>query len=440
MENLLFLLLDNGVEFIKLYIIVCGVLNKKTFKTTKLLLVILLSNIGLCILYITNISTPSYLEIVNSFICIIIIGSFISGTHRYLNTILCYLLINMLDMMNATILNCIINKPFGTLADNNVVNLSINAISIAVLIIITIFKRRINYHVNIEKIWGRTFIMGEKVFLIVSLLLDIIIVQLLWSYEDSSQGNILLISFIIIIAGIYCFIVGGLLLNNIDRGREYKRLSTMNQELLEQQHQYYESIMNNEAMTRKFRHDYNNHMVAISYLLKLKKYDEVEDYLNSLLNVNDIIMKRHVHTGNTLLDYIVFNLFHGEKASNCKLQWEGKLPKEIMLNNMEVCTIFCNLLENAIESTNKIIELEKKEIKVVIKTRMIGVLITISNPIEDEVKIENKKLISSKRDKKLHGYGFDNAKECIERSGGSIRHWGEDGEFTVLIKLNIKNE
>lgn len=435
MENLLFLLLDNVVEFLKLYIIVCGVVSKRVIKHRMLRVGIILSNAEICILYLLNIGTRSYLEIVNCIISIIIIGSCIADEHTYLNTILCYLLINMMDMMNATIINCIIHKPFRILASNNVINLGINSISIGVLVAIIGFKRCIHYRNNIEKIWSRKFITLEKCFLIFSLLLDIVVVQLLWSYKESHGSKNLLVSFIIIIVGVYGFIVGGLLLNNIDRGREYKRLSDMKEELLRQQHQYYVSIMDNETMTRKFRHDYNNHMIALSYLLKEKKYDEVEEYLKNLIDIHDIIMKRQVPTGNTLLDYIVFNLFNNANTKGCNLLWEGEIPKDITLSNMDVCTIFCNLLENAIESTNKVIEMERKIIKVVVKVCVQDVIITISNPIEGDVKVENKKLISNKRDKSKHGYGFENAKECVEKNEGSIRFWIEEGEFRVMVKL-----
>lgn len=111
------------------------------------------------------------------------------------------------------------------------------------------------------------------------------------------------------------------------------------------------------------------------------------------------------------------------------------VPEHIKLSAMDICTIFSNLLINAIEAVVKIENYSKRIIKVQIKLLDENMVINISNPVSEKINIINNRLISSKKDKGQHGYGSLNVQECVERYKGDISYSCDVNYFTVEILL-----
>ncbi|HPY84460.1 MAG TPA: GHKL domain-containing protein [Ruminococcus sp.] len=60
---------------------------------------------------------------------------------------------------------------------------------------------------------------------------------------------------------------------------------------------------------------------------------------------------------------------------------------------------------------------------------------TIKNNISAPIRTKDSKLITSKPDKKNHGLGTMNVKECVAVNGGSVEYSYTDSDFTVDVVL-----
>lgn len=64
-------------------------------------------------------------------------------------------------------------------------------------------------------------------------------------------------------------------------------------------------------------------------------------------------------------------------------------------------------------------------------------LIKVSNPFINEIKKSGDKVITTKKDKKNHGYGLTSVKEAVEKYDGTIDIIPENNIFTVTVVLYV---
>ena len=60
-----------------------------------------------------------------------------------------------------------------------------------------------------------------------------------------------------------------------------------------------------------------------------------------------------------------------------------------------------------------------------------------SNPFVNEIKRSGDKVITSKKDKKNHGYGLTSVKEAVEKYNGTIEINPDNNIFTVTAILYV---
>ena len=98
---------------------------------------------------------------------------------------------------------------------------------------------------------------------------------------------------------------------------------------------------------------------------------------------------------------------------------EGKMPNETALSNMDICTIFSNLFDNAFSAAAK-----SDEKLVTVSFRFIGenFFCKVMNTVDHKVNVVNNMLVTEKNDKLNHGHGTYNARMCTEKNNGEITY------------------
>jgi sensor histidine kinase regulating citrate/malate metabolism len=107
------------------------------------------------------------------------------------------------------------------------------------------------------------------------------------------------------------------------------------------------------------------------------------------------------------------------------------------MSDMDVSALFGNMLDNAIESAEK----QKDE-----KKRLVGLYITqekqflkirTENYCDEEIKFKGGMPITTKRDKRIHGYGMKSMQKTVEKYGGSARASLENNWFELKILIPL---
>ena len=104
---------------------------------------------------------------------------------------------------------------------------------------------------------------------------------------------------------------------------------------------------------------------------------------------------------------------------------------------MDVCAIFGNAIDNAIECEQKIRDPQMRLIKVNVYTQNRFLLIRVENYCENQVDFDSGLPVTTKADRQMHGYGVKSMKRAVEKYGGHLNLEQEDNWFriTALIPM-----
>lgn len=109
------------------------------------------------------------------------------------------------------------------------------------------------------------------------------------------------------------------------------------------------------------------------------------------------------------------------------------------MDAMDLCAIFGNALDNAIEYEEKLPDLTRRLIKVQVYTQQPFVIIS-SNYCPDDVFRGQVTPRTIKEDKQLHGYGLKSIRHAVEKYDGHMTLSHQDTWFTLRILLPIQPE
>lgn len=200
-------------------------------------------------------------------------------------------------------------------------------------------------------------------------------------------------------------------------------------ETLQQQEQENYSLLalTHERM-REFKHDIENQFSVLHDLMESGEIEEALKYLDTLGSYvrcsNNLC-----HTGNNAVDSIVNTKGSLAQTYDIEFICRVSIVSEIKADEMELCRILGNGLDNAIEGCERSGN-ERKHILLSISEDKDNLLISISNT-SDMVDTEN--LSSTKKKTGMHGIGVKSIKSSVERLKGVAKFSYKDGVF----KLNI---
>lgn len=211
----------------------------------------------------------------------------------------------------------------------------------------------------------------------------------------------------------------------------------LNQKYLHVQQENYEYLEYREEETKKFRHDYRNHLNSLQILCKEKKYNDVEKYIEEISErLNGYNM--YISVCNSFVDAILNYYLQKMNKLHVKFTISGKMPNSCNIVMFDLCTIISNLLDNALEAVEKNKE-NDRWIEMTFRYDDLMIYCNIINPYDGELNINGNKIISRKNSKN-HGYGLSNVKRSVELYSGSIDIKTENGMFKVLVALVNKKK
>lgn len=202
------------------------------------------------------------------------------------------------------------------------------------------------------------------------------------------------------------------------------------------QAEYYQNMIKLNEDQRKFRHDYRNHMICLQALMKEKQYSDAEQYIQEITH-KEIIESNRFFTGNQIADAILYDKAASAEKIYAEIQFEGSICDKLPLS--DVCVIFANALDNAIEACEKITSPEKKIIIVNCLFTQNMQIIQISNPVEQDIEIYNNAIETTKEDKSTHGIGLHNIMRTIDKYHGECSISCENKRFVIDIGFQINN-
>ena len=215
------------------------------------------------------------------------------------------------------------------------------------------------------------------------------------------------------------------LLINVASKNYYTALNSLLEKQVEAQITHYEKLEELNRDIRQLRHDYINHLTSVSTLIEHKNYSDALQYIERLTestHCNETIFS----TGNHLADAILTG-----KSNECKefadIEFNGIITDRI--NNMDMCAILANALDNAIEACRKCSG--RSKISIAAQNKQGYWVMTMRNPTIGE---DSEGLMkTSKEDTQNHGFGLLSIEQAVKRYDGNIKVGIKDGIFEISI-------
>lgn len=198
--------------------------------------------------------------------------------------------------------------------------------------------------------------------------------------------------------------------------------------LKQQEQENYKLLALSHKQVKELKHDIENQFSVLNGLMKSGDNAAAMQYLDKL-NSYVRTANRICYTGNNVIDSIV-NI-KGSLAQTYGIEFICKVNiiTSIKADELELCRIIGNGLDNAIEGCQRV-DVQNKHICFSISEDREKLMIVISNTSDE---VDTTALSSTKKEKGLHGIGISSIKSSVESLDGLVKFDYADGIF----KLNI---
>lgn len=244
------------------------------------------------------------------------------------------------------------------------------------------------------------------------------------------SGISLIVSFSYISLSLLCW----LLIYFQKMNRQKDEIIKTEKELRESQMKYYQMLLKKEEETRSFRHDLINHIFCLKQLAGKENIDGIKDYLQKISGSIKEIQNISYVTGNELFDAILNDKI-AKLNGDINVTVNGKFLYSLSLSDPDLCTIYANLFQNAVEELSQINKGERRLV-LTISSGVSFTEITIENSVMNAVQVGEDSLPKSrKKDLRNHGFGINNVKEVLEKNGGTLEISCSQESFKVITRF-----
>lgn len=158
----------------------------------------------------------------------------------------------------------------------------------------------------------------------------------------------------------------------------------------------------------------------------------IKDYVNQLINKKSSFYLTN-YCENKIIDAILYNKSLICKKNDINIFIEVYLKDNLLIKEIDLISIFTNLLDNAIEAS---MFLNKEDRKISINSRIINnyLVLKITNNYNNS--IINANFSTIKKDKENHGFGIKIIKEIVKKYDGTLKINKTDKtiEFSITLK------
>lgn len=210
--------------------------------------------------------------------------------------------------------------------------------------------------------------------------------------------------------------------------------------LREQQRQYLVRKETIDAVNRKY-HDLKHYLAGIEALSAGggATGEEVQGYVKAMGREIEPY-EQFLDTGSEVLDILL-----PERIRQCQEKDIRLIPLVDgrglgFINSLDLCAMFGNAMDNAIEAVQGLKEPELREIHVRLGVSRGLAMLCFRNYFDGQVKKQGERLLTRKENTGDHGYGLENIRRIAERYGGTAAWEIQGQEFSLNILIPVPPE
>lgn len=188
-------------------------------------------------------------------------------------------------------------------------------------------------------------------------------------------------------------------------------------------YQHYLKLEESYQDSRKIIHDLKNHMQAVARLYEEGEIEKAKQYHEEVFHI--LNQTKHLwYTENRMLNIILNEKLCHKNLRNVRLELDIEEHCLDRIKEIDLTTIFANLLDNAIEAIG-IDGGEQRFLKICVKEAKDFLVIHIVNSLG----------IIGKQEKRHDGLGLGNVKEALEKYEGTCTTEKKENQFEVILMI-----
>ncbi len=202
--------------------------------------------------------------------------------------------------------------------------------------------------------------------------------------------------------------------------------------------EYYKKLQEKTNEVRKIRHDFKDNLETAKLLIKenseesIEKASEIISAMEKSINAT----KLPVYTENVVVNAIVGAKAEEASKKGITLETQIDVPKELSIESIDLNCVFLNLLNNAIEASEKLEKTEKTiSLRAGIKAGYL--FVKVENEFNELETNSLGELITTKEDKENHGIGTSLLSEIAKKYDGEFQTEQKAHNFSAVVSLKV---
>lgn len=264
-----------------------------------------------------------------------------------------------------------------------------------------------------------------------------VIIKLIMANTDNATPEIMYFTLICVVI---CVISDVLCYRGLIQNSQLYETKMRNEQLEYErstQYRYYEKINELQHEIMKYRHDFNN---VLTTAMNLYTYPDTaekgKEMLDELSRKNQS-NKMPFYCANNIVNAILWDKSNTAKESGVTLNCDASLSNDISVDDVDLCCLIVNMLDNAIRGA-KAAE-NDKSVCIKIKEENGRIYISVSN-YADMPDFESTEKLPSTKANKNHGYGTEIIRNIVQKYDGDVLFTCKDRKFSTALSIRIKGK
>lgn len=209
--------------------------------------------------------------------------------------------------------------------------------------------------------------------------------------------------------------------------------SDMALETFQYQQSYYQELEQNQQTVRRLRHDMKNHLNIIGTFLRDNEIEQAKEYFQELNQ--EFASNLKVYCPNKIVNAVLNSKEQLALGSNIQCDFQIDLETSPKIDDIDLCSILGNTIDNAIEALKKVPQLSKRTLS--LKARYTNGFFSyeIKNTKINKIQKKGGRFLTDKIEKEAHGIGLRNVQTIVEKYNGDMEISYTDDTFTVTIVI-----
>ncbi len=192
-----------------------------------------------------------------------------------------------------------------------------------------------------------------------------------------------------------------------------------------------EALKESQGKAILYRHDMRHHLNLIDAYLTDNNTAATQEYIKAIdKSIESAVVEKYCsnYTVNLILSSYI------ARAMNAQITVETQidLPEKNTVSDMDLCIIFANAIENAVNACKQIPGTSSRTLKIICKAKNDKLMIQIINNYEGTVLFVDDMPVSTEKN---HGFGTKSIASVAQKYNGVYSFTAEKGIFTASIIL-----